>query len=309
MKLVSFLVFFLLFSKLALGQGTVRGRIIAEDTGTGISYVTLVSMDQSNIGAISDENGYYHFVFSPELDSVRFRVSASSYLAKEFYIKNSDLFQTIELEKRVIDLPEVMIIPQSEKEINWAELLTGRGIYGGSDQNGKFTPMMMGLNSSGEFHGNAYKIKSKILLQEISFHFMKEENYPEILYLRVFNTDDKPKLSDNEPLESLSELTAKTIKLDKLQNGFNVVDVTDQDIVANSGYIIIAFTADIDGVENNKLTIYQEKAAGKDVLRFALTAKHYNFFPAFLPKYRIGFSYVELKERKEWFGWFKNIFK
>lgn len=309
MKLVNFLGFFLLTSNIALGQRTFSGRITDMDTGAGISYVTLLSMDQSNIGAISDESGYYQFVFTSEIDSVRFRVSASSYLAKEFYMKNSDLYQIIELEKRVLDLPEVIIIPQSEKEINWAEVLTGRRVYGGSDEKGKFTPMMMGLDNSGEFHGNAFRIKNKILLQEISFHFMKEENYPEILYLRVFNTDDRPKLSENEPLESLTELTAKTIKLDKLQNGFNVVDVTDQNIVANSGYLILAFTADINEEVNKKLTIYQEKTAGKEVLRFALTAKHYNFFSAFLPKYRIGFSYVELEEKKEWFGWLKNIFK
>jgi hypothetical protein len=309
MKLVNFLVLFLSVSNLAFGQETVSGRIIEVNTGVGISYVTVVSMDQSNIGAISDENGYFKFTFASELDSVKFRISASSYLAKELYLKNTDLFQPIELEKSIIDLPEVVIIPQSEKEINWAKVLTGRRVYGVSDEAGKFTPMMMGLDNSGEFHGNAFRIKNKILLQEISFHFMKEENYPEILYLRVFSTDDKPKLSENEPLESLTELTAKTIKLDKLQNGFNVLDVTDQNIVANSGYLILAFTADINGIVNNKLTIYQEKSSGKDVLRFALSPQHYNFFPPFLPKYRIGFRYVDLKEKKQWFSWLKNIFK
>jgi hypothetical protein len=85
--------------------------------------------------------------------------------------------------------------------------------------------------------------------------------------------------------------------------------VTDQNIVANSGYLILAFTADINGIVNNKLTIYQEKSSGKDVLRFALSPQHYNFFPPFLPKYRIGFRYVDLKEKKQWFSWLKNIFK
>jgi len=308
MKLVNIVLFLLIFQGHIFAQQSVNGRIVNGKTGKGISFVTVVAIDQKNLGAISDENGYFKIPLSNDLDSVNFYVSASSYHSRNVFLKSSETSLMIALDEKEIELDEIVVRPLKEGEINWFEELDNLKLYGADGEDGEFVPMMMGLETTGEFHGNAFKLKEKVMLKEIGFHFFLGEGYPDKLYLRIFNTDKKPEFSNNESLEDLTELTKKTILLDNLKDGFNSVDISEANIIANPGYLMIAITSDINGVTNKKLTIYQQKSGGDDVLRFALYPQHFNVFSSFLPKYLLGFRYVELEENKGIFWWFKNIF-
>jgi hypothetical protein len=300
------LFFFLLFicKHGVFAQQTINGRIVDSKTRNGVSFATVRAMELKNLGAISDENGYFKILLTDDMDSIHFHVSASAYHSKNIYLNRSEVLLEIRLDEKIIELSEVLVRPLKEGEINWYDDSDGMKLYGSIQENGDFVPMMMGLESTGEFHGNAYKLKKMVKVNEIGFHFFLEQGYPDKLYMRIFNTDEKPKLSMNEPLAGLKELTSNTILLDKLTNGFNAFDVSDENIVAYPGYLIIAVTADINNIPNQMLTIYQEKSGGRDVLRFSLTPKYFTIFPPFLPKYMIGFRYVELEEEKSKFNRF-----
>lgn len=97
--------------------------------------------------------------------------------------------------------------------------------------------------------------------------------------------------------------------IDDLKDGFNTIDVSVENILAAPGYLIIAFTAEINDISQKKLAIYQEKSGGKDILRFSLSPNHFTIFPPFLPKYLIGVRYAEVEERKGRFRWLRNIFR
>lgn len=308
-KIVTIFILFLIIQGKGFAQKEINGRLVDEKTGSGVSYASIRAIEFKNLGAISDEDGYFKILIENELDSLNFNVSASSYAIKNIFLVTSNTLQIITLEEKILDLDEVVVRPLKEGEINWIENSDNLRLYGSINEDGNYVPMMMGLESSGEFHGNAFKLKNTIKVNEIGFHFYMEEGYPDKLYLRIFNTDIKPRLSMNEPLENLEELTKKTILVDNLKDGFNIVDVSEENIIAKPGQLIIAITADINDVSNHKLTIYQQKSSGKDVLRFALNPNHYNIFPPFLPKYVLGIRYVELEENKGVFGWFKKIFK
>lgn len=309
MKLITFVLLWIICPISVVAQNGLNGRVVDQKTGKGIAYATIVAIDQKNLGAVADAEGNFKIPLGNDLDSLNFHISASSYFSKNVFLQLKKSPQLIELEEKVMELNEVVVRPLKEGEINWFEDSANLKLFGSNDENGRFVPMMMGLENSGEFHGNAFKLKDMVVLKEIGFHFFLEEGFPDKLYMRIFSADEKPDLSKNEPLGNLEELTAKTIPLINLKDGFNSVDISGENIIANPGYLIIAFTADINGVPNSKLTIYQQKSSGKDVLRFSLSPKHYTIFPSFLPKYMVGFRYVEIEEKKGFFGWLKNLFQ
>lgn len=309
MKLISFVLLWIIFSINVVAQHAINGRVVDQKTGKGIAYATIVAIDQKNLGAVADREGNFKILLGSDLDSLNFHISASSYYSKNVYLQAKESPQLIELKEKVLELNEVVVRPLKEGEINWFEDSENLKLFGSNDENGRFVPMMMGLESSGEFHGNAFKLKDMVMLKEIGFHFFLEDCFPDKLYMRIFSAEEKSDLSANKPLENLRELTTKTLQLDHLKNGFNSVDISGENIVANPGFLIIAVTADINGVPNQKLTIYQQKYSGKEVLRFSLSPEHYTVFPSYLPKYMLGFRYVELEESKGVFGWLKNLFK
>jgi hypothetical protein len=309
MKLLRIVLLWLICLSNVVAQQSLNGRVVDQKTGKGIAFATIVAIDQKNLGAVADAEGNFNIPLGSNPDSLNFHISASSYFSKNVFLQGKESPQLIELEEKVMELNEVVVRPLKEEEINWFEDSENLKLFGSNDENGRFVPMMMGLESSGEFHGNAFKLKAMVMLKEVGFHFFLEEGFPDKLYMRIFSADEKPDLSKNEPLDNLEELTAKTIPLINLKDGFNSVDISGENIIANPGFLIIAVTADINGVPNQKLTIYQQKSSGKEVLRFSLSPEHYTIFPSYLPKYMLGFRYVELEENKGVFGWLKGLFK
>lgn len=309
MKWVFFFFMLLLGMQPGVAQQTIHGQILDRQTGKGVSFATVRAIDYQNLGAISDKEGNFKIQLTEYIDSLYVHVSASAYHYQNIYLQGSRDPQLIKLEERIFELGEVEVVPLKEGEINWNEHSGGLKLYGSIDKNEGFLPMMMKLESSGEFHGNAFRLKKKIKINDISFHFFKGSDYPDKLYMRVFNTDDKPEFSKNMSLSELNELTSKTILLDKLKDGFNSIDVSGENMLAAPGYLIIAFTADINDIPQKKLALYQEKSGGKDILRFSLSPNHFTIFPPFLPKYLIGFRYAEVEERKGRFRWLRNIFR
>lgn len=308
MKGICFFLLLLLGMRNSEAQHVISGQIVDRQTGKGISFATVRSIDYQNLGAISDEDGNFKIQLTEDIDSLYVHVSASAYHYQNIYLQSTGGTQLIKLEERIFELSEVEVVPLKEREINWHERSDGLKLYGAVDENEGFLPMMMKLESSGEFHGNAFRLKKKIKLNDVIFHFFKGEDYPDKLYMRVFNTDDKPEFSKNMPLSYLYELTSKTILLDNLKDGFNTIDVSGENMLAAPGYLIIAFTAEVNDVPQKKLTLYQEKSGGKDILRFSLSPNHFTIFPPFLPQYLIGFRFTEVEERKDRFRWWRNIF-
>jgi hypothetical protein len=295
--IVSFIFLVFLFHGV-FAQEKLSFRLIDKSSKKPISFASIRAFDYDTLGSISDSEGRFQFYFPDGIDSIRFNISASSYLPLNIYLCKSKKLQVIELEERIFELDEVVVVSQKEFEINWHETTSNLKLYGSKTDNGIFVPMMMDLGSSGEYHGNAFKINKPIKLTEVSFHFYLEKGYPEKLFLRIFQTDDKLDLSANMSLDRLRELTRKTILVNKLKNGFNIVDVSKEEIILNGGYLVIAFTADLSEKDIRKLTIFQEKSGGKEILRFALNQDSYVIFPSFLPKYLIGFSYLEMGKGK-----------
>lgn len=307
MKGICFFLLLLLSMRNSEAQHVISGQIVDRQTGKGVSFATVRSIDYQNLGAISDEDGNFKIKLIENIDSLYVHVSASAYHHQNIYLESTGGTQLTKLEERIFELSEVEVVPLNEREINWHERSDGLKLYGSVDKNEGFMPMMMNLESSGEFHGNAFRLKKKIKLNDVSFHFFKGEGYPDKLYMRVFNTDDKQEFSKNMSLSELNELTSKTILLDELKDGFNSIDVSGENMLAAPGYLIIAFTADINDIPQKKLALYQEKSGGKDILRFSLSPSHFTIFPPFLPKYLIGFRYAEVEERKGRFRWLRSI--
>ncbi|GHB34180.1 carboxypeptidase-like regulatory domain-containing protein [Mongoliitalea lutea] len=309
MKVICFLFVFLLGIRTSEAQHVISGQILDSQTGKGISFATIRAIDYLNLGAISDNDGNFKIQLTEYIDSLYVHVSASAYHYQNIYLQSTKDAQLIKLEERIFELGEVEVVPLKEGEINWNEHSDGLKLYGSIDKNEGFLPMMMKLNSSGEFHGNAFRLKKMIKLNDISFHFFKGTDFPDKLYMRVFSTDDKPEFSKNMSLNGLNELTSKTIVLDNLKDGLNIIDVSGENMLAVPGYLIIAFTADINDIPQKKLALYQEKSGGKDILRFSLSPSHFTIFPPFLPKYLIGFRYAEVEEKKARFRWLRSIFR
>ena len=308
MKILCFLLLFF-FQHYSIAQQTISGKIINSETGEGIPYATVRTIENQNIGTISDKNGDFKIQMTSDLDSIYFHVSASGYHFQNIYLQNTIKNQLIKLDERIFELDEIEVVPQKVGEINWYEDSDGLKLYGSTDEDKAFVPMMMKIESTGEFHGNAFKLKKKVKVNEISFHFFKDDGYPDKLYMRIFSTDEKAEFSRNIPISYLNELTIKTILIDDLKNGFNTLDISSENIVASGGYLIIAFTADINDVSKKKFAVYQEKSSGKDILRFSLNSNQFTIFPPFLPKYLIGFNYIDVDEGKVRFKWLRNIFK
>lgn len=299
MRIIGSLIFLVFLFHSVSAQEYLNFQLIDKVSKKPISFASIRAFDYATLGSISDSEGRFQFNFPEGVDSIRFNISASSYLPLNIHLGKSKKLQVIELEERIFDLNEVVVISQKESEINWHETTSSLKLYGSETEGGKFIPMMMDLGSSGEYHGNAFKIKKRIKLTEVSFHFYLEKSYPEQLFMRVFQTDDKFDLSTNRSLDGLRELTRKTILLNNLKNGFNIVDVSKEEISLDGGYLVIAFTADLSENDKKKLTIFQEKSGGKEVLRFALNQDSYVIFPAFLPKYLIGIRYLEMGKTKK----------
>ncbi len=236
MKQINFLLF--LVVGFFVNAQTITGKILSKDENKTILYAKI-GVENSEIGAIADENGNFNLDLSKAAANGNVKVEVAGFQTYrkpvQDFVKNNS--QTIYLEEKVRDIAEVKIAPKKLVDKNWGVNTKSKSLL--YSVNPKLNADEYLRETAVEFNTKKPAKIEKINLNVAYF----DSDKPVVLRYTIYNGKNGLPGDVVETGDILEELTA-----DKIVNGTFSVDVKNKNIwVKDTFYVGIQFMNDFTG--------------------------------------------------------------
>lgn len=217
MKLkMHFILFLLLSSSLVKSQTIIQG-VVKDEENQFLPYCAIGIKD-TNVGAITNEKGFYKIIIPNELQNKSVVFKAEGYLEQNYTLSALKLNPNVYLKLKIENLQEVTVTVKKLKEKTIGQ--KSRPILTFSK--------MFDKNMSTIEQGNIFDIYKKTKLKSFSFHILPSSKYEQIT-LKVNIYDVKNSLPNQSILnENIIYKTSSTgwqkIDLSKYRLLFNNLD-------------------------------------------------------------------------------------
>ncbi len=211
-----FILFLLLSSSLVKSQTIIQG-VVKDEENQFLPYCAIGIKD-TNVGAITNEKGFYKIIIPNELQNKSVVFKAEGYLEQNYTLSALKLNPNVYLKLKIENLQEVTVTVKKLKEKTIGQ--KSRPILTFSK--------MFDKNMSTIEQGNIFDIYKKTKLKSFSFHILPSSKYEQIT-LKVNIYDVKNSLPNQSILnENIIYKTSSTgwqkIDLSKYRLLFNNLD-------------------------------------------------------------------------------------
>ncbi len=217
MKLKKQFIFFLLLSSSLLKSQTIIQGVVKNEENQYLSYCAIGIKD-TNVGAITNEKGFYKITIPNELQNKSVVFNAEGYLEQNYTVSALKLNSNVYLKLKIENLKEVTVTAKKLKEKK----------IGQKSRPFLTFSKMFDKNSSTIEQGNIFDIYKKTKLKSFSFHILPSSKYKQItLKLNIYNVKNAlPNQSIlNENIIYKTSLTGwQKIDLSKYKLLFNNLD-------------------------------------------------------------------------------------
>ncbi|MCS6975356.1 MAG: carboxypeptidase-like regulatory domain-containing protein [Cyclobacteriaceae bacterium] len=185
---LSFIILFLsngsyLFGQIASDANSsclINGRIISKSDNSGIAYVTIASVLNKSIGAVTDEHGYFELKLKGKcIDSVF--ISRVGYTDTIICLTATQKFYEIALQEKIVQLDEITV--SSSKLVR---LVVGEDLVKAIGSRKTFSARIVQSNQPGTALGNFYEVRGLKGFIDSVFILIQKEFLPCKLSLNIF---------------------------------------------------------------------------------------------------------------------------
>lgn len=217
MKLKMQFIFFLILSSFLGKSQTIIQGVVKNEENQYLSYCAIGIKD-TNVGAITNEKGFYKLTIPNELQNKSIVFKAEGYLEQNYTVSALKLNPNVYLKLKIVNLKEVTVTAKKLKERTIGQ--KSRPFLTFSKMFDKNMPTIE--------QGNIFDIYKKTKLKSFSFHIIPSSKYEQItLKLNIYNVKNSlPNQSIlNENLIYKTSSTGwQTIDLSKYKLLFNNLD-------------------------------------------------------------------------------------
>lgn len=231
-------ILFFLVASIILNAQIISGKILSKDDGKPILYAKI-GVENSEIGAIADENGNFEIDLSQANTSGNLKVEVAGFQtykqAVQDFVKTNP--QNIFLEEKVRDIAEVKIAPKKLVSKNWGVNTKSKSVL--YSVNPRLRKDEFLRETAVEFN-----TKKPAKIEKINLNIARfDSDKPVALRYTVYRHKDGMPGDIVVTGYILTELTA-----DKIINGTFSLDVKDRNIwVKDTFYVGIQFMNDFSG--------------------------------------------------------------
>ncbi|MFT3920117.1 alpha/beta fold hydrolase [Cloacibacterium sp.] len=171
------LIFFLLLSNIFISSQTIIQGVVKNEEDGNLSYCAIGIKD-TNIGAITNEKGFYKIAIPDELKNKKIVFKAEGYLEKSIELSDLKINPNVYLKIKTSNIQEVILTVKKLKEKTLGE--KKRPFLTFSKMFDKNVPTIE--------QGNIFDIYKKTKLKSFSFHIIPSSKYEQItLKLNIYN--------------------------------------------------------------------------------------------------------------------------
>jgi hypothetical protein len=215
----------------------LSGKLVDQETEAPISYATILMLDNSTVGAVSDTEGNFNFKYPSDIAEAKFFISTVGYADTTVIINSSILPEgvlNISLRSEVPTLDTVLV--EGVKPQIFSTALKRKKYKIATDKNG--SPEFFTANREGEMMGNHFEI-GKAKIEKLNIYFYKHEKLADRCIVRLYSSNEEIEISRMKTYSNLSEIGNKQIVIDIDSTGYKSINLKDYGIINNAKYLIV----------------------------------------------------------------------